>query len=95
MIVIAYAFGYLMMGAILLGVMTKIYYSSQKAKDFFDYIQLDIATSSGEAYVGYCFVFALMWPFLVVMSLLVFPFAYIKFMSDKRWRKNKDEKKKP
>lgn len=89
MILFAYVFGYLMMGAILLGVMTKIYYSSQKAKDFFDYIGLDIATSSGDAYVGYCFVFALMWPFLMVMLLLVFPFAYIKFMADKRW-KNKN-----
>ena len=89
MILFAYAFGYIMIGAILLGVMMKIYYSSQKAKDFFDYIDLDIAKSSGDAYVGYCFAFAFFWPVIVVMLLLVFPFAYIKFMGDKRW-KNKN-----
>ena len=89
MILIPYVFGYLMIGAILLGVLTKIYYSSQKAKYFFDYIDLDIATSSGDVYVGYCFVFALMWPVLMVILLLLFPFVYIKFMADKRW-KNKN-----
>lgn len=89
MILILYVFIYIMVGAILLGVMSKLYCSNKKTKEFFDYIDLDIMSGSPDAYFGYCLAFAFFWPLLCVVFLLFFPFAYIRFMGNKRW-KNKN-----
>lgn len=89
MILILYAFIYIMIGAILLGVMSKLYCSNKKTKEFFDYMNLDIVGGSTDSYVGWCFTFAVFWPLVCVMLSLIFPFVYIKFMTDKRWKNKK------
>ena len=79
--------GYIIIGAVLLGL---IYYTAatkQSFRDFYDYMGLLDGLKTTDAVVGVSIVFAVFWPILIVFALAVVPYIYIRYMFDKKWSK--------
>lgn len=79
--------GYIIIGAVLLGL---IYYTAatkESFKDFYDYMGLLDGLDTTDSAIGVSIVFAAFWPILIVFALIVVPYIYIKYMFDKKWGK--------
>lgn len=78
---------YIIIGAVLFGL---IYYTAatkESFKDFYDYMGLLDDLKNTDAVVGLSIVFAACWPLLIIFTLVVVPYIYIKYMFDKKWGK--------
>lgn len=87
MIKLLIVIGYIIIGAVLLGL---IYYTAatkQPFKDFYNYMGLLDNLDDINCVVGYSVVFAVFWPALIGLALVVVPYIYIKYMFDKKWGK--------
>ena len=87
MIELLIVIGYIIIGAVLLGL---IYYTAatkQSFKDFYDYIGLLDGLDTTDSVIGVSIAFAVFWPILIVFALIVVPYIYIKYMFDKKWGK--------
>ena len=79
--------GYIIIGAVLLGL---IYYTAatkESFKDFYDYMGLLNDLDTTDSVIGFSILFAVYWPILIVFALVVVPYIYIKYMFDKKWGK--------
>lgn len=79
--------GYIIIGAVLLGL---IYYTAatkQSFRDFYDYIGLLNSLDDKECAIGLSVAFGTFWPILLIIALAVVPYIYIKYMFDKKWGK--------
>jgi hypothetical protein len=79
--------GYIIIGAVLLGL---IYYTAatkESFKDFYNYMGLFDGLNTTDAVIGFSILFAVFWPILIVFALVVVPYIYIKYMFDKKWGK--------
>ena len=79
--------GYIIIGAVLLGL---IYYTAatkQSFRDFYDYIGLLNGLDDTDSVISLSIVVAVFWPILLVIALAVVPYIYIKYMFDKKWGK--------
>lgn len=79
--------GYIIIGAVLLGL---IYYTAatkESFKDFYDYMGLLDGLDTTDSVIGVSIMFAAFWPILIVFALAVIPYIYIKYMFDKKWGK--------
>lgn len=79
--------GYIIIGAVLLGL---IYYTAatkQSFNDFYDYMGLLNGLDDTDSVIGLSIVVAVFWPILLVIALVVVPYIYIKYMFDKKWGK--------
>lgn len=87
MIKLLIVIGYIIIGAVLLGL---IYYTAatkQSFRDFYDYIGLLNDLDDKESAVGHSVVFGTLWPVLLIIALAVVPYIYIRYMFDKKWGK--------
>lgn len=93
MIKLLIVIGYIIIGAVLLGL---IYYTAatkRSFKDFYDYMGLLDGLDETDSVIGISMVFAVFWPILIVFALVVVPYIYIKYMFDKKmgkklWKKH-------
>ena len=79
--------GYIIIGAVLMGL---IYYTAatkESFKDFYDYMGLFDGLNTTDAVIGVSMAFAVFWPILILFALVVVPYIYIKYMFDKKWGK--------
>ena len=78
---------YIIIGAVLLGL---IYYTAATKKsfrDFYDYMGLLDGLDTTDSVICSSILFAVFWPILIVVALVVVPYIYIKYMFDKKWGK--------
>lgn len=78
---------YIIIGAVLLGL---IYYTAATKpsfKDFYKYTGLLNDLENEDSAAGYSVMFAVSWPILIIIALVVVPYIYIKYMFDKKWGK--------
>lgn len=79
--------GYIIIGAVLLGL---IYYTAatkESFKGFYEYMGLLDGLHDIDFALGVSIAFAVLWPILIVFALAVVPYIYIKYMFDKKWGK--------
>jgi hypothetical protein len=80
--------GYILIGAVLLGLLYYTAATKESFKDFYDYIGLlDSLEDDKASVIGISVMFATFWPLLLLISLAVVPYMYIKYMFDKKWGK--------
>lgn len=79
---------YIMIGAMLLGFLTKLS-CSKKTNEFFEYASFDVGNLPSDAFTIVSLLFALFWPILLIVIMIVFPFVYIKYKAD-QIRKDKN-----
>lgn len=87
MIKLLIVIAYIIIGAVLLGL---IYYTAatkRSFKDFYDYMGLLDGLDTTDSAIGVSIMFAVFWPILIVVALVVVPYIYIKYMFDKKWGK--------
>ena len=82
--------GYILIGAVLLGLLYYTAATKQSFKDFYDYMgllnELNDLNDINNA-IGFSVIFAVFWPILIVFALIIVPYIYIKYMFDKKWGK--------
>lgn len=79
--------GYILIGAVLLGLLYYTAATKESFKDFYDYIGLLDCLDDIASVIGISVMFAVFWPLLLLISLAVVPYMYIKYMFDKKWGK--------
>lgn len=79
--------GYIIIGAVLLGLLYYTAATKQSFRDFYDYIGLLDGLDDTDSVIGLSIVVAVSWPILLVIALAVVPYIYIKYMFDKKWGK--------
>lgn len=81
---------YIIIGAVLLGLLYYTAATKQPFKDFYSYMglmdELNDLNDVNSA-IGFSVMFAVCWPILIVFALIIMPYIYIKYMFDKKWGK--------
>ena len=87
MIKLLIVIGYILIGAVLLGLLYYTAATKESFKDFYDYMGLLDGLDTTDSVIGVSMAFAIFWPILLVIALAVVPYIYIKYMFDKKWGK--------
>ena len=87
MIKLLIVIAYIMIGAVLLGLLYYTAATKESFKDFYDYMGLLDGLDDTDSVIGVSMAFAIFWPILIVFALVVVPYIYIKYMFDKKWGK--------
>ena len=87
MIKLLIVIAYIIIGAVLLGLLYYTAATKESFKDFYDYMGLFDGLNTTDAVIGVSIVFAAFWPILILFALVVVPYIYIKYMFDKKWGK--------
>ena len=87
MIKLLIVIAYIMIGAVLLGLLYYTAATKESFKDFYDYTGLFDCLDTTDSVIGVSVAFAVFWPILILFALVVVPYIYIKYMFDKKWGK--------
>ena len=79
--------GYILIGAVLLGLLYYTAATKESFKDFYNYMGLLDGLDATDSVIGISMAFAIFWPILLVIALAIVPYIYIKYMFDKKWGK--------
>ena len=86
LITLAWVVGYIFVGVAILALNMFLNKKNDTFHGIFELLGMTgELEDSGDAFVGLCFLFALAWPFILFMEILVLPFAYIKYLSNNNW----------
>lgn len=86
---------YLVVGIIAMGVMYKLYASNKMFSTIMNKMEADdIFKTEGDEFIFICLLFAFTWPLIVVSTVMIYPFVWIKHMYETKWSaNNKSENK--
>ena len=80
---------YLVVGIIAMGVMYKLYASNKMFSTVMKKMEADdIFNTKGDEFIFVCLLFVFVWPLIVVSTVMIYPFAWIKHMYETRWSVN-------
>lgn len=80
---------YLVVGIIAMGVMYKLYASNKMFSTIMNKIEADdIFKTEGDEFIFICLLFVFVWPLIVVSTVMIYPFVWIKHMYETKWSAN-------
>lgn len=78
-------FLYFIAGVVLMGITLFLYKKNKVFHRLCEIIDVDFALEVDSFFSLSCF-FGFLWPFAVLIAIICFPYAYIKYLNDNDWK---------
>ncbi len=85
--IILFILVYFILGVLTLGITIFLY---RKNKVFNEVCKIldfdDIFEAKGDSFVGLCLFYGFFWPLSVLVGIVCFPYAFIKWLDENKWK---------